>query len=335
MTAYDVRQPRRKDFSALASGGLDFESLPLRLFRKGHAKAWNPADLDFSRDAEDWARLDDVSREAFTGLCAMFLAGEEAVTHDLQPFMAAMSSEGRLADEMYLTQFCYEEAKHTEVFRMWLDAVGLHEDLNGLVADNPGYRRIFFDALPESLDRLRHAPTPQNQVRASVTYNHVVEGVLALTGYFAWTRICTELNIFPGMRRMIARIRDDERRHMAWGTYTCRRLVAADPDNWQIVTHRMRELLPHAIRQIQHATRDYPADLFGLVMRDLLEYATECAGRRLHAIESALSETSGGLRLDTVSENLEEEIADEERRALAAPGEGAFGVAAGRNAVAG
>ena len=131
----------------------------------------------------------------------MFLAGEEAVTHDLQPFMSAMSAEGRLADEMYLTQFCYEEAKHTEVFRRWLDAVGSRtSDLNGLVADNPGYRRIFFEALPESLDRLRHDPTPANQVRASVTYNHVVEGALALTGYFAWTRICTELDIFPGMR---------------------------------------------------------------------------------------------------------------------------------------
>lgn len=332
MADHGIRQPHRKEFSALNSGGLDWESLPLRLFRKGHAKAWNPADLDFTQDAEDWQRLPDVSREAFTGLCAMFLAGEEAVTHDLQPFMSAMSAEGRLADEMYLTQFCYEEAKHTEVFRRWLDAVGLDGDLNGLVADNPGYRRIFFEALPESLDRLRHDPTPANQVRASVTYNHIVEGTLAITGYFAWTRICTELGIFPGMREMIARIRDDERRHMAWGTYTCRRLVAADPGNWTVATRRMRELLPHAIRQIQHATRDYPADLFGLVMRDLLSYATECAGRRLHAVESALTDGAQALRVDAVSEDLEDEIAQEERDSLAngaATASPASGTAAG------
>jgi ribonucleotide reductase beta subunit family protein with ferritin-like domain len=51
-------------------------------------------------------------------LCAQFIAGEEAVTQDIQPFMAAMRDEGRLADEMYLTQFAFEEAKHTQVFRM-------------------------------------------------------------------------------------------------------------------------------------------------------------------------------------------------------------------------
>ncbi len=33
---------------------------------------------------------------------------KEAVTHDIQPFMAAMAAEGRLGDEMYLAQFCFD-----------------------------------------------------------------------------------------------------------------------------------------------------------------------------------------------------------------------------------
>ncbi len=36
------------------------------------------------------------------------------MTQDLQPFVAAMAAEGRLADELYLTQFVFEEAKHTD-----------------------------------------------------------------------------------------------------------------------------------------------------------------------------------------------------------------------------
>ena len=51
--------------------------------------------------------------------------------------MAAMRAEGRLGDEMYLTQFAFEEAKHTQVFRMWLDAVGLTGDLQGYLDDLP------------------------------------------------------------------------------------------------------------------------------------------------------------------------------------------------------
>ena len=108
-----------------------------------------------------------------TRLCAQFIAGEEAVTQDIQPFMAAMRAEGRLGDEMYLTQFAFEEAKHTQVFRLWLDAVGITDDLHGYLDDLPSYRQMFYEELPESLDALSTDPSPAAQVRASVTYNHV------------------------------------------------------------------------------------------------------------------------------------------------------------------
>ena len=96
----------------------------MKLFAGGNAKFWNPADIDFSRDREDWESLTELERDYAARLCAQFIAGEEAVTQDIQPFMAAMRAEGRLGDEMYLTQFAFEEAKHTQVFRLWLDAVG-------------------------------------------------------------------------------------------------------------------------------------------------------------------------------------------------------------------
>lgn len=309
----------RGGFFSLDAGGLDWDCLPLRLYRKGNARFWNPADVDLERDAEDWAALSPPMREAFTGLCAMFVAGEEAVTRDLQPFIAAMSAEGRFADEMYLTQFCYEEARHVEVFRRWLDAVGLTADLNARVMANPGYRAIFCDALPSALQVLTHDPSPVNQVRASVTYNHVVEGTLALTGYHAWNRTCTQLGIFPGMRRLISLIGDDERRHMAWGTYTCRRHVAADPALWAVVRKRMSELLPHAVRQIHFATQGYSEEMFGMQSESLLHYATSRARRRLGAIRSAVHDSVTGVEHDTVPETLEDAFAAEDA-AQAVPG---------------
>ncbi|MGH3329391.1 MAG: R2-like ligand-binding oxidase, partial [Streptomycetales bacterium] len=213
-----ARDSHRAGFSSIRDGGLNWNSLSLRLFVKGNAKFWDPVDIDLSRDAQDWQQLTDREKEGTLMLCAQFIAGEEAVTQDLQPFMAAMAAEGRLGDEMYLTQFCFEEAKHTQVFRRWLDAVGVTEDLHHHIEDNPGYRAIFYEALPESLRSLHGDPSPANQVRASVTYNHVVEGTLALTGYYAWNKLCRERGIFPGMQEIVRRIGDDERRHMAWGT---------------------------------------------------------------------------------------------------------------------
>jgi ribonucleoside-diphosphate reductase beta chain len=110
---------------SLREDGLNWDSLPLKLFAGGNAKFWDPADIDFARDPADWEALSETERHAATQLCAEFIAGEEAVTQDIQPFMAAMRAEGRLGDEMYLTHFAFEEAKHTQVFRLWLDAVGV------------------------------------------------------------------------------------------------------------------------------------------------------------------------------------------------------------------
>ena len=200
----------------------------MRLFAKGNAKHWNPADIDFTQDAKDLAAMTDDERWMTITLAAQFMAGEESVTQDLQPFIAAMATENRLADEMYLTQFVYEEAKHTLAFRLWFDAVGLTQDLHEYIAYNGDYVQVFTKELPASLYALEQDASPRNQIRASVTYNHVIEGALALTGYYAWQKVCTSRGILPGMQKVIKHIGDDERRHMAWGTFTCRRHVAAD-----------------------------------------------------------------------------------------------------------
>src|ERR1700756_1986038 len=116
---------KRTRLGSLSAGGLNWDSLSLKLFAGGNAKFWDPADIDFSRDRLDWESLSERERDGATRICAEFIAGEESATQDIQPFMAAMRAEGRLGDEMYLTQFAFEEAKHTQVFRLGLDAVGM------------------------------------------------------------------------------------------------------------------------------------------------------------------------------------------------------------------
>ncbi|HEV7909107.1 MAG TPA: R2-like ligand-binding oxidase [Pseudonocardiaceae bacterium] len=313
-----MNELHRNGFHSLRSGGLNWDSFPLRLFTKGNAKFWNPTDIDFSQDAEDWRSLTEEQRRSSTFLCAMFIAGEEAVTEDIQPFMKAMASEGRIGDEMYLTQFCFEEAKHTQVFRLWLDAVGLTDDLHPFVADNPGYRHIFYEALPESLRLLESDPSPANQIRASVTYNHVVEGTLALTGYHAWNKVCKTKGILPGMQELVKRIGDDERRHMAWGTFTCRRHVAADDKNWEIVQQSMFELLPHALSAIQWVYDQFDEMPFEMDQQEFITYAAERAQRRLGAIESARGVPVEQIDLDYSPEQLEETFGKEDAAALAA-----------------
>ena len=309
----------RTRYGSLAAGRLNWNSLPLKLFAGGNAKFWDPADIDFSRDRADWDSLSDRERDYAIRLCAQFIAGEEAVTKDIQPFMAAMRAEGRLGDEMYLTQFVFEEAKHTQVFRLWLDAVGITDDLHSYLDDLPAYRQMFNDELPDSLNALATDPSPAAQVRASVTYNHIVEGMLALTGYYAWHKICLERRILPGMQELVRRIGDDERRHMAWGTFTCRRHVAADDANWTVFENRMNELIPLALQLTEDGFAIYGDPMpFGLSVDEFMQYSTDKGMRRFGTINSARGRPLEEIDLDYSPLQLEDTFADEDARALAA-----------------
>ncbi|AKS31928.1 R2-like ligand-binding oxidase [Mycolicibacterium goodii] len=309
----------RTHFDSIRAGGLNWNSLPLKLFAGGNAKFWDPADIDFSRDRADWEALTEREREYATRLCAEFIAGEEAVTKDIQPFMAAMRAEGRLGDEMYLTQFAFEEAKHTQVFRLWLDAVGVTGDLHTYIQEVPAYVQIFCEELPAALEALTDDPSPAAQVRASVVYNHVVEGMLALTGYYAWHRICVDRGILPGMQELVRRIGDDERRHMAWGTFTCRRHVAADDANWTVFEARMNELIPVALRLTQEGFALYGDDIpFGLEESEFLQYSSDRGMRRFGTISSARGRPLAEIDVDYTPLQLEDTFADEDEQALTA-----------------
>jgi ribonucleoside-diphosphate reductase beta chain len=307
----------RTGSNSLVAGGLNWDSLPLKLFAGGNAKFWNPADIDFSRDRADWEKLNEDERDFATRLCAQFIAGEEAVTEDIQPFMTAMREEGRLGDEMYLTQFAFEEAKHTQVFRLWLDAVGMTEDLQTYLEPLPAYRTMFYDELPDCLNALSSDPSPAAQIRASVTYNHVVEGMLALTGYYAWHKICVSRGILPGMQELVRRIGDDERRHMAWGTFTCRRHVAADDTNWTVFENRMNELMPLALEATVQGFALFEVMPFELVQDEFMQYAADEGMRRFGTISSARGRPLGEIDLDYSPVQLEDTFADEDAKALA------------------
>ena len=189
-------------------------------------------------------------------------------------------------------------------------------ELVGRIDDIPTYRTIFYEELPDCLNALSIDPSPAAQVRASVTYNHMVEGMLALTGYFGWHKICVERGILPGMQELIRRIGDDERRHMAWGTFTCRRHVAADDANWGVFETRMNELMPLGLRLIEEGFSLYDPMPFNLSVDEFMAYAADKGMRRLGTIGSARGRPVGEIDLDYSPVQLEDTFADEDAKAL-------------------
>ena len=311
-----IEHNKRDGFASLSPGGLRMDSFPMKLFRKGNKKFWNPEDIDFSQDAGDFAAMNEDEKLTTCVLAAQFMAGEESVTQDIQPFMHAMAAEGRLADEAYLAQFAFEEAKHMQGFRMWFDAVGLTGDLHDFAEYGPAYDIIFKVEQPKAMWALIDDPSPAAQIRASVTYNHIVEGCLALTGYFAWAKMCASRDILPGMQKLIKHIGDDERRHMAWGTFTCRRHVAASDDNWSVVEQQMGKLMEPALALTNEIYgrfegRETP---FGIDEAEMAQYAADKLTRRMESIQGARGRDPREIDEDYSPMDLEDRFGDEDAK---------------------
>lgn len=272
--------------------GLDEDLLPMKLFQKGkQLGTWDPKEIDFSEDREHWEQLDDLEQEALLHLSAQFMAGEESVTNDLLPLIMVMAQEGRLEEEIYLTSFLFEEAKHVEAFDTFFnDVVGDPGDLTRFHGRN--YREIFDERLPNALNRLREEPSPENQAEASATYNMIVEGVLAETGYHAYFTAFDEKQMFPGMKEVARNLKQDESRHMAYGVYLLSRLVAEHGEPvWKRIRDTMSELLPRATGLISEVFEQYDTMPLGLELGEFIEYATDQYQRRFERIKSAREKT--------------------------------------------
>jgi ribonucleoside-diphosphate reductase beta chain len=277
-----------RSFRVTGPRGLDHSLLPMTLWRKAKKLGtWDPLDIDLDQDRRDWQALSAVEHEVLLHLTSLFAAGEESVTVDLLPLIAAIAQEGRLEEEIYLTSFLWEEAKHVEAFRRFLDVVAEHGgDLSRF--HSPSYRAIFAEALPAALGRLRHDPSPVAQAEASVTYNMIVEGVLAETGYHAYHAMLERNRILPGMQRTVALLKKDESRHIAYGVFLLSRLVAEHGDEvWESIQRRMGELMPLAISTISEIFEAYETMPFGLELGDFVSFATDQFSSRLGRLERA------------------------------------------------
>jgi ribonucleoside-diphosphate reductase beta chain len=267
--------------------GLRRDLPPMRLFEKAKRFGiWNPSDIYLSQDQRDWQGLNGEEQDILLRLSALFQAGEEAVTLDLLPLLLVIAQEGRLEEEMYLTSFLWEEAKHVEFFsRFFAEVAGAPADLSRY--HSPSYRALFYEALPETMHRLLVDPSPAAQVRASVTYNMVTEGVLAETGYHGYFTVLQRNGLMPGQVRGIQLLKQDESRHIAYGIYLLSRLIAVDPHLWQVAEDTMNELLPLAMDIIGDAFAPYDPVPFGLAPADFSDFAISQFQKRLERLERA------------------------------------------------
>lgn len=321
--------PLRDPTSYGSIRGFDTQSLPWRLWDKAKRHFWDPAEIDFSKDAEDWSKLDTQQQFGVAALARGFMVGEEAVTLDILPFVRAVADEGRTEETMFLTSFVFEEAKHVEFFRRWFDAIGfdpkIFDDIyrqaqrQGRIAT----RLLFSEELPRVMRRLDDDRSPEALLDATLTYNQFVEGVMAIAGYRVWGRIFGDQGILPGLEKGLQLVQRDERRHIAYGTYVPRRIIAENPGLWPLVERRFEELRSIALpdpKTIERAAGDEAQGrmmmgAYNTTLAPFRDYAVALIPRRIEALAVARNMTPE----DVVAASGADDEAEEELEAALDP----------------
>ncbi len=281
---------------------LDRRSLPMRLWRKAASSVWSVDNIDFRRDRDDWLALPDQCRTCVRRVCSLFQIGERAVTVHLLPLLHVAASEGRLEEEMFLTSFLWDEARHVDLFDRFFREVDLGS-CDPTENSYPDYQRIVDQELESTLTRLYADRSPEAQVRAVVTYNLVIEGIMAETGYYVCRRVLADSRILPGMQQAIGLLARDESRHIAFGVHLLRRLIAEHGNPaYKAFLHRMKELKPLVEASTDEFVRLMRGeDGFAISRDELFRYSQQRFACRVRRIVKARGETPRDSHTDQIA----------------------------------
>jgi ribonucleoside-diphosphate reductase beta chain len=135
--------------------------------------------------------------------------------------------------------------------------------------------------------RLDTDQSPQAILDASIIYNQLVEGVMAIAGYMRWEQTFRRLGKLPGLEAGLKLTQRDERRHIAYGTYLARRILAENPELWEWFEQRWAKI---TARFGGGYGEDGPAE--DAAMTDQYQLYQRLSRRRLEALAVARTMTA-------------------------------------------
>ncbi|MBD7938160.1 R2-like ligand-binding oxidase [Cytobacillus sp. Sa5YUA1] len=272
-----------RSYVSKSKHGINRESLPFKLYEKAKKfGVWDPRDIDFSQDKKDWHTLSKEQQDSILRLVALFYSAEEAVTKDILPLIYAISKQGQFEEEMYLTTFLFEEAKHTDFFHLFLKEVGIERNLNSYHSE--AYLNVFDNILPQTMEKLLVDQTPQTIADAAVVYNMFAEGILAETGYWNFYENLQDLKKLPGLLEGISYIKRDESRHIGFGTFLLQRLITEDEAMFDYIMNKLHQLMP-----IAEAINQMPEEVnpFGVKLADSRAFMMKQLHARIEVLRRA------------------------------------------------
>jgi ribonucleoside-diphosphate reductase beta chain len=264
---------------------------PERLYLDWEHAHWAAQDIDLSRDPADWEGLEEGERNLLYFALSSLMVAEERISTQFVGLVLAQDDE---EEGSYLSTQLVDEVRHMQFYKRFQDEViadpatiAAHVARSREVLGEP-FKKIFDEALVQAHDRLLRDPADREAKVDFVTiYHMVLEGTLGLVTSHFLLDLLRERDLLPGFVDGYSRIAADEQRHIAYGTWFLREVVAADPQMPDVIRAQINELLP-AVAEAISPPSEGAWDVLGVEQGALAEFALGAMNRRLALIGAPL-----------------------------------------------
>ena len=266
-----------------------------RKYEKAARTVWDPKEFDYERDAADWRRMTDAQRMGMATITVRFEAGEQEVTDELLPMLAAAHALARFDWVMYISTFMQEEARHSEFFTLW------HARVAGL--NTPAQKAAYWPAREHTVDPLGRftvgepvyegLPKYGNRLKAAVDsgdetaiegafvqfatlYCAWIEGVLTMPSYEIVIDTTELWGVLPTLRQGFRRILGDEGRHITFGTQASRILIEKNPSYGTLAHEVIDEYRGNAVGMLEYQRNVPGLDLDKYQRQKARHYLNRC-----------------------------------------------------------
>ena len=259
-----------------------------QLYALWEKQNWRASELDFSVDREHWVATPRESQLHTAWSMGSFYVGEERVTADLVPFVAAAPS-GEV--EAFLSTQLVDEARHAVFFDRFGAEVMVLEagDLRGRLQELEAmmlepWHEVFDDQLRVMSKRIAASPDDfELFVEGVCTYHMVIEGVLAMTGQHFLLKYTEDHSLYPGFNKGFSLVERDEHRHIAFGVRFLQDAIEHDSRMRDVIERKVYELVPRAVRVFvpPYADNEREFTSYGYHSSEIYGYAYRALKRRM------------------------------------------------------
>lgn len=261
---------------------------PQTLYRRWEESQWSPFAVELAADRRQWEAMAGAERELVLFALSSLMVAEERITTKFSGLVAAHGSE---EEATFLATQQVDEARHMQFYARFRDEVVAEPALIARHVEvarsqiSPAFRHIFDEALVEAHDALSAAPADlAAKVRFVTLYHQVLEGTLGLTSFHFITGYLERTNRLPGFVEGYSRIHHDETRHIGYGVWFLREMVAARPEMAEVIRATLRELLPSVAEALKPPGGEGGIEVLGVTEEEVRGFALDGLTRRLKVI---------------------------------------------------